>query len=101
MYVCTVLISLHEYRFGRRIPHSAMMVAGGFTCLLVLAVPKGKSSFLIKLLRLLLFSTPEPIRRMVSSFRRNDFWSNLGGQALLMIGLWLPRILYNYPPKGR
>ena len=42
MYACTVLILLHEYRFGRRIPHSAMMIAGGFTCLLVLAVPKGK-----------------------------------------------------------
>ena len=37
---------------------------------------------------------------MVSSFRLYDFLGNLGGQALLMIGLWLPRMLYNYPPKG-
>ena len=43
MYVCTVLILLHEYRFGRRMSHSAMMIAGGVTLLLVLAVPEGKS----------------------------------------------------------
>lgn len=34
--ICWVLLQ----KFGRRIPHSAMMIAGGFTLLLVLAVPK-------------------------------------------------------------
>lgn len=28
-------------RFGRRVPHSAIMVTGGLFCLFVLAVPEG------------------------------------------------------------
>ena len=34
----------------------------------------------------LLFPTPATIRGMCTSFRRNDFWDHLGGQALIMIG---------------
>jgi len=35
----------------------------------------------------LLFPTPETIREMGTSFRRNDFtWDRLGGQAIVMIG---------------
>ena len=33
-----------------------------------------------------LFPIPENIRGMGTSFRRNDFWDRLGGQASLMIG---------------
>ena len=36
------------------------------------------------------FLTPETRRGMGTSFRRNVFWDRLGGQALLMIGSWLP-----------
>ena len=32
------------------------------------------------------FPTPETIREMAASFRRNDFWDRLGGQAVLVIG---------------
>ena len=32
------------------------------------------------------FLTPETIKRMSTSFRRNDFWDRMGGQSLLMIG---------------
>ena len=32
------------------------------------------------------FLTPETIRRMGTSFRRNDLWDRLGWQALLVIG---------------
>ena len=38
------------------------------------------------------YSLPETIRGMGASFRRNDFWDRLGGQALPMIGYWLPWI---------
>jgi len=38
------------------------------------------------------FLTPEPyMRGMRLSFRRNDFWDHLGGQALVMIGRWYSR----------
>lgn len=33
-----------------------------------------------------LFPIPKNIRRMGTSFRSNDFWDGLGGQASLMIG---------------
>ena len=33
-----------------------------------------------------IFPTPETIRGMSTSFRRNDFWDRLGGQAFLTIG---------------
>ena len=42
---CCFYIQLN--RFGRRIPHSLMMVTGGFTCLMVLAVGKGKFWYLV------------------------------------------------------
>ena len=33
----------------------------------------------------------ETIRGMGTSFRHNDFWDHLGGQALVMIGRWYSR----------
>ena len=48
---CCFYIQLN--RFGRRIPHSLMMVTGGFTCLMVLAVGKGKFWYLNNLFVLL------------------------------------------------
>lgn len=42
---CCFYIQLN--RFGRRIPHSLMMMTGGFTCLMVLAVGKGKFWYLV------------------------------------------------------
>ena len=35
---------------------------------------------------LLALSMLESTRKMGTSFRRNDFWDRLGGQALLVIG---------------
>ena len=32
------------------------------------------------------FPTPETVRGMGTSFRRNGLWDRLGGQALVMIG---------------
>ena len=32
------------------------------------------------------YSLPETFKGMGTSFRRNDFWDRLGGQALLMFG---------------
>ena len=32
------------------------------------------------------FPTADTIRGMGTSFRRNDFWDRLGGQAVLVIG---------------
>lgn len=43
--VCWVLLQ----KFGRRIPHSAIMVIGGFTCLMVLAVRKDQRGVLTAL----------------------------------------------------
>ena len=37
------------------------------------------------------FLTPETIREMGTSFRRNHFWDRLGGQAIVMIGWWYSR----------
>ena len=39
---------------------------------------------------LLALSMLESTREMSTSFRRNDVWDRLGGQALLVIGYWLP-----------
>ena len=33
-----------------------------------------------------LFSTPETIGRLGTSFRRNELWDRFGGQALLITG---------------
>ena len=41
-----------------------------------------------------LFPTPETIGRLGISFRPNDAWDRLGGQALLIIGC-----LGHHPPK--
>ena len=38
------------------------------------------------------FLTSDIIGRLDISFRRKEFWDSLGGQALLIIGLWLPWI---------
>ena len=37
------------------------------------------------------FPTPEAIRGVGTSFRRNDFWNLLDGQTLAMIGPWYSR----------
>ena len=37
------------------------------------------------------FPTPEAIRGLRTSFRRNDFWDLLDGQTLAMIGRWYSR----------
>ena len=37
------------------------------------------------------FPTPQTIRRIGKSFRRNDFWEFLSGQTLVMIGRWYSR----------
>ena len=37
------------------------------------------------------FPTPQTIRRIGKSFRRNDFWDYLSGLTLIMIGGWYSR----------
>ena len=41
--------------------------------------------------RQLAIPTPEAIRGLGTSFRRNDFWDLLDGQTLAMIGRWYSR----------
>ena len=55
-------------------------------------MPSGRSEYkLFTSGRTYQFPIPEKTTRgLGTSLRRNDYWNHLCGQALLVIGLWMP-----------